>query len=46
VPRERVFLNPDCGFATFSARPINEAEAAERKLTAMAEAARRLRQAS
>ncbi|HTO91665.1 MAG TPA: cobalamin-independent methionine synthase II family protein [Candidatus Sulfotelmatobacter sp.] len=43
VPRERVFLNPDCGFGTFSARPINDAETAERKLAAMVEAARRLR---
>ena len=45
VPRERVFLNPDCGFGTFSARPINDAATAERKLAAMAEAARRLRRA-
>ena len=43
VPRERVFLNPDCGFGTFSARAVNSAEIAERKLAAMAEAARRLR---
>jgi 5-methyltetrahydropteroyltriglutamate--homocysteine methyltransferase len=44
VPREDLFLNPDCGFGTFSARPINDAETAERKLAAMAVAARRLRQ--
>jgi 5-methyltetrahydropteroyltriglutamate--homocysteine methyltransferase len=43
VPAERVFLNPDCGFGTFSARPVNDAAIAERKLAAMAEAARRLR---
>jgi 5-methyltetrahydropteroyltriglutamate--homocysteine methyltransferase len=43
VPRERMFLNPDCGFGTFSARPVNDAETAERKLAAMVEAARRLR---
>ena len=43
VPAERLFLNPDCGFGTFSARPINDAETAERKLSAMGEAARRLR---
>jgi 5-methyltetrahydropteroyltriglutamate--homocysteine methyltransferase len=43
VPRERLFLNPDCGFGTFSARAVNSAEVAERKLAAMAEAARRLR---
>src|SRR5262249_46461276 len=46
VPRERLFLNPDCGFGTFSARPINDAETAERKLAAMVNAARRLRQAA
>jgi len=43
VPREKIFLNPDCGFGTFSARPVNDAETAEKKLQAMAEAARRLR---
>jgi 5-methyltetrahydropteroyltriglutamate--homocysteine methyltransferase len=43
VPRDRVFLNPDCGFGTFAARPINDAATAERKLAAMVEAARRLR---
>jgi 5-methyltetrahydropteroyltriglutamate--homocysteine methyltransferase len=43
VSPERLFLNPDCGFGTFSARPVNDAATAERKLAAMAEAARRLR---
>jgi len=43
VPRENVFLNPDCGFGTFSARPMNDAQTAERKLAVMVEAARRLR---
>ena len=43
VSRERVFLNPDCGFGTFSARPVNEAAVAERKLASMVEAAHRLR---
>lgn len=45
VPAERIFLNPDCGFGTFAARPMNAPEVAERKLAAMAEAARRLRDA-
>ena len=45
VPRHQLFLNPDCGFGTFSARPVNDATTAERKLAAMVEAARRLRQA-
>jgi 5-methyltetrahydropteroyltriglutamate--homocysteine methyltransferase len=39
----RIFLNPDCGFGTFSERPVNEAAVAERKLTALVEAAKRLR---
>jgi len=43
IPRDKLFLNPDCGFGTFSARPINDPVTAERKLAAMAEAARRLR---
>lgn len=40
---ERVFLNPDCGFATFSERPVNEAQIAYRKLCTLTEAARQLR---
>jgi 5-methyltetrahydropteroyltriglutamate--homocysteine methyltransferase len=43
VSREKLFLNPDCGFGTFSARPVNDAATAEKKLAAMVEAARRLR---
>lgn len=40
---ERVLLVPDCGFATFADNPVSPARIAERKLAAMAEAARRLR---
>ncbi|MSQ36133.1 MAG: vitamin-B12 independent methionine synthase [Dehalococcoidia bacterium] len=40
---ERVFLNSDCGFGTFSARPINNATVAARKLRAMSAAAAALR---
>ncbi|MEZ6186152.1 MAG: cobalamin-independent methionine synthase II family protein [Planctomycetota bacterium] len=40
---ERVFLNPDCGFATFSERPVNEARVAYQKLCALSAAARALR---
>jgi 5-methyltetrahydropteroyltriglutamate--homocysteine methyltransferase len=43
VPVERLFLNPDCGFGTFAARPMNSPEVAARKLAAMTEAARMLR---
>jgi 5-methyltetrahydropteroyltriglutamate--homocysteine methyltransferase len=42
-PRDRLFLNPDCGFGTFSNRPVNDVETAFRKMRAIAEAARILR---
>jgi 5-methyltetrahydropteroyltriglutamate--homocysteine methyltransferase len=42
-PAERVFLNPDCGFGTFSSRPMNTAQIASAKIAAMAAAARDLR---
>jgi 5-methyltetrahydropteroyltriglutamate--homocysteine methyltransferase len=44
VGPERLFLNPDCGFATFSARPMNDFAVASRKLAAMTAAARILRE--
>ena len=40
---ERIFLNPDCGFATFCDRPVNSADIASRKLKALVEAAALLR---
>jgi len=40
---DQIFLNPDCGFGTFSQRPMNTAEVAARKLAAMAQAAGILR---
>jgi 5-methyltetrahydropteroyltriglutamate--homocysteine methyltransferase len=42
-PPERLFLNPDCGFGTFSRRPVNSREGAQRKLAAIVEAARSVR---
>jgi 5-methyltetrahydropteroyltriglutamate--homocysteine methyltransferase len=42
-PADRVFLNPDCGFGTFSNRPMNTLEIASAKVAAMAAAARDLR---
>ena len=42
-PREKLFLNPDGGFATISARPMNAEIVAVAKVRAMAEAARELR---
>ena len=41
--RERVLLNPDCGFATFADNPVASSQAAEGKLRAIAQAAERLR---
>ncbi|MGC4047298.1 MAG: cobalamin-independent methionine synthase II family protein [Armatimonas sp.] len=38
LPTEKLFLNPDCGFATFATRPMNEVEIATQKLKAMIEA--------
>ena len=40
--RERVLLNPDCGFATFADNPVASAAAAEGKLKSIAAAAKRL----
>jgi 5-methyltetrahydropteroyltriglutamate--homocysteine methyltransferase len=40
---EKIFLNPDCGFGTFAERNVNTAEIAQKKLAAIAEAAKQLR---
>ena len=40
---EQIFLNPDCGFGTFSSRPMNSGEVAAAKMRAIAAAAARLR---
>lgn len=40
---EKIFLNPDCGFGTFAERSVNTAEIAQKKLSAIAEAAKQLR---
>jgi 5-methyltetrahydropteroyltriglutamate--homocysteine methyltransferase len=40
---DRVYLNPDCGFATFADNPVASAGVAERKLAAIAAAAEVLR---
>jgi 5-methyltetrahydropteroyltriglutamate--homocysteine methyltransferase len=40
---ERVYFHPDCGFATFADNPVASAALATAKLTAMANAAARLR---
>jgi 5-methyltetrahydropteroyltriglutamate--homocysteine methyltransferase len=43
LPKEALFLNPDCGFGTFSSRAMNTPELAAAKLRVMVEAAKRLR---
>lgn len=40
---DRIFLNPDCGFGTFSSRPVNSDAIAADKLRAVVAAARLLR---
>ena len=39
----QIFLNPDCGFITFSSRPMNTGETAAAKVAAIVAAARALR---
>jgi 5-methyltetrahydropteroyltriglutamate--homocysteine methyltransferase len=42
-PAEKLFLNPDCGFGTFSNRPVNSTQVALAKMKAVSEAARAAR---
>ena len=42
-PPDKLFLNPDCGFGTFSNRPVNSAAVALAKMASIAEAAGQLR---
>jgi len=41
--RDQLFINPDCGFATFSNRPVNSDEIALNKVKAMRAAVEPLR---
>lgn len=41
---EQLFINPDCGFGTFSNRPINSWQIAEKKLESIASAVRSIRE--
>lgn len=43
LPADKIFLNPDCGFGTFSERPVATAQVAFGKLQALVAAAKRLR---
>jgi 5-methyltetrahydropteroyltriglutamate--homocysteine methyltransferase len=40
---DQVYLNPDCGFGTFSDRPMNTPEIAAKKMRVMSQAAKILR---
>jgi 5-methyltetrahydropteroyltriglutamate--homocysteine methyltransferase len=42
-PPEKLWLNPDCGFGTFSNSPVNTAPLAEAKMKAIGDAAKTLR---
>jgi 5-methyltetrahydropteroyltriglutamate--homocysteine methyltransferase len=42
-PADRLFVNPDCGFATFSNRPVNSGSIALQKMKAVSEAVRAFR---
>lgn len=43
LPMDKLFLNPDCGFATFSSRPMNATQVATDKMRAVVSAAKTLR---
>lgn len=43
LPKEKIWLNPDCGFATFSNRPVNIQKIIEKKLQVLHSAANTLR---
>lgn len=43
IGKDRLLLTPDCGFATFADNPVSTSEVAAAKLSAIAEAARRLK---
>nr|WP_281273641.1 hypothetical protein [Vagococcus acidifermentans] len=43
LPPERIWLNPDCGFATFESRPMSSMDIIQEKIKSMTAAARMLR---
>lgn len=43
IDADKLWLNPDCGFATFSNRPVNEYDRIKEKIGAMISARNRLR---
>ena len=43
IPKEQIWLNPDCGFATFANRPVSTMEIIDKKLARLNEAKNTLR---
>ena len=43
IPKERIWLNPDCGFATFANRPVSTMDIIDKKLARLNEAKNILR---
>ena len=43
IPKERIWLNPDCGFATFANRPVSTMDIIDKKLARLNEAKNTLR---
>ena len=43
IPKERIWLNPDCGFATFANRPVSTMEIIDKKLARLNDAKDTLR---
>lgn len=43
LPVDRIWLNPDCGFATFSNRPMNQDRVIAKKMRALSQASQLLR---
>lgn len=41
--KDKIFLNPDCGFGTFADRPVNQIEVAYQKLCHLVDVAKKLR---
>ena len=38
LPKDRIWINPDCGFATFANRPVNSLDIIDKKLARLKEA--------
>lgn len=42
LPKERILLNPDCGFATFANRPLNGMDIISEKISILTEVSKRM----